>query len=161
VIGVVLSVSIHSASAVWVKRIGAGVPALETTTGALLIALPLFLLSWIAFDGELPQNLSPKATWSIIYLGIFGSVLGFALYYYVLRQLQASRVALITLITPVIALLLGHYVNDEEFGLRAWGGAAVILVGLAFFQWGDQLGRSGMLFVPRRKGCEALDDAKL
>ncbi len=160
VIGVMLSVTIHSASAVWVKRIGAGIPALETTTGALLIALPLFLLSWAAVDGELPRDLSLKATWSIVYLGIFGSVLGFALYYYVLHHLQASRVALITLITPVIALLLGHYANDEEFGQRAWGGTAVILIGLGFFQWGEQLSRLRIDFFARRRGCDSLKDVK-
>lgn len=41
--GVLLSVHIHAATAVWVKRIGAGIPALETTTGTLLVAVPLFL----------------------------------------------------------------------------------------------------------------------
>ena len=55
---------------------------------------------------------------------------------------------------------LGHYANHEEFGPRAWGGTVVILVGLAFFQWGDQLGRLGMVIVPQRKGCDALDNGK-
>jgi len=142
--GILLSVGIHSASSVWVKRIGAGVPALETTTGALLIAVPLFLLSWGLFDGHLPQRLGARSAWSIVYLAVFGSALGFVLYYYVLRQVQASRVALITLITPVLALLLGHYANGEQIGVRTWAGTLMILTGLACFQWGEHWRRASV-----------------
>ena len=136
--GILLSVSIHSASSVWVKRIGAQLHPLETTTGALLVAVPLFLLSWGLFDAHIPATLTPRAAWSIVYLALFGSALGFILYYDVLRHMQASRVALITLITPVLALLLGQAANGEVLTLRAWAGSAVILVGLACFEWGDR-----------------------
>jgi drug/metabolite transporter (DMT)-like permease len=136
--GILLSVHIHAASAVWVKRIGAGISALETTTGALLIALPLFLCNWFALDGRLPVALDPRTGWSILYLAVFGSALGFILYFYVLRHVEASRVALITLMTPVIALVLGQQVNGEAINLRELIGTAVILIGLACYQWGDQ-----------------------
>ena len=46
------------------------------------------------------------------------AVIGFALYYYVLKHLDASRVALVTLITPVLALLLGHLLNGEVIEAR-------------------------------------------
>jgi len=137
--GVLLSVHIHSASAVWVKRIGAGVPALETTTGALLVAVPLFVAGWVLFDGRWPEPLPPRAGWSILYLSLFGSALGFMLYFYVLSRVQASRVALITLITPVIALFLGQAVNGEAVGARELAGTAIILAGLGCFQWGDRV----------------------
>ncbi|MEA3278671.1 MAG: DMT family transporter [Pseudomonadota bacterium] len=137
--GVLLSVHIHSASAVWVKRIGAGIPALETTTGALLVAVPLFLLDWAIFDGRWPVQLDPRSAWSILYLAVFGSALGFILYFYVLRRVQASRVALITLVTPVMALFLGQYANGELVGSRELIGTAVILSGLALYQWGDRV----------------------
>jgi len=136
--GVILSVHIHAASAVWVKRIGAGIPALETTTGALLIAVPFFLLSWGLLDGHMPTELDPRTGWSIVYLAVFGSALGFVLYFYVLQRMEASRVALITLMTPVLALALGYGVNGEDVGARELIGTAVILLGLASYQWGDR-----------------------
>ena len=138
IVGILLSVHIHAASAVWVKRIGAGVPALETTTGALLVAVPLFLLNWALLDGELPTELEPRTTLSIVYLAVFGSALGFILYYHVLRHVEASRVSLITLVTPVLALFLGQEVNGETIGPRELAGTAVILAGLACYQWGDR-----------------------
>ncbi|NKN33626.1 EamA family transporter [Marichromatium bheemlicum] len=137
--GVVVTVVIHSASAVWIKRIGARLHPVETTTGALLIAVPLFLLSWGLSEGFAPPaTLPPRALWSILYLAVFGSTLGFILYYFVLHHMQASRVALIPLITPVLALLLGHLVNDELLTPRIWLGSLTILTGLALFEWGDQ-----------------------
>ena len=144
---VMVAVSIHSASSVWVKRIGAGLHPLETTTGALLIAVPLFAMTWALLDGQLPGHLGARTAWSIVYLAVFGSTLGFALYYYVLRQVEASRVALITLVTPVLALFLGHYVEGEPLGLQTWAGTAAILAGLACFQWGERLG-----WMPERAG---------
>jgi drug/metabolite transporter (DMT)-like permease len=135
--GVMMSVLIHSASAVWVKRLATPLNALETTTGALLVAVPLFLLSWGVLDGELPTDIDPRTAWSILYLAIFGSALGFILYFKVLRAVQASRVALITLMTPVLSLLIGHLANGEVVGLDALVGASVLLIGLACFQWGE------------------------
>jgi len=137
--GVLVSVHIHSASAVLVKRIGAGMPALETTTGALLVAVPLFVAGWVLFDGSWPEPLPPRAGWSILYLAIFGSALGFILYFYVLSRIQASRVALITLMTPVIALFLGQAANGETVGARELAGTAIILSGLGCFQWGERI----------------------
>ncbi|EXJ17051.1 DMT family transporter [Imhoffiella purpurea] len=139
--GVLLSVLIHSGSAVWVKRIGARLHPLETTTGALLIAVPLFVVSWSLFDGQPPAAIGPRAFWSILYLAVLGSVVGFILYYYVLHRMQASRVALVTLITPVLALLLGQMLNDEVLTLRTWIGSAAVLGGLACFEWGETLQR--------------------
>jgi len=138
VCAVLLSVNIHSASSVWIKRIGSRMHPLEITTGSLLVAVPLFTMSWLLGDGRLPVSLPGHALWSILYLGVMGSALGFTLYYYVLSHLQASRVALITLMTPVIALILGHSLNAESIGLREFSGVLAILSGLAVFQWGGQ-----------------------
>lgn len=139
VVGILVAVHIHAASSVWVKRIGAGLAGLETTTGSLLISTPLFLATWALGDGAWPSEIAPRAAWSILYLGVLGSALGFILYYHVLGRMAASRVALITLITPVLALVLGHSANDEPIGVREVAGTAIILAGLALYQWGERL----------------------
>ncbi len=134
--GLLLSVLLHSLSSVWIKRIGATVPAVAVTTGALIIASVLYVLTWAVWDGAWPQALPMKAISSIVYLGVFGSVIGFILYYYALKRLAASQMALITLITPVSALLLGRSVNGEAIGTEVAFGTALILLGLALHQWG-------------------------
>jgi drug/metabolite transporter (DMT)-like permease len=125
---------VYSASLVSLKRIGDDSPPLATTVGSLTVSLPLFALVWLMSDGQLPQAMPPRSGAAIAYLGVFGSVIGFALYYYVIKHLDTGKVALITLITPVLALLLGNVLNGEAIGLRLWAGTGLILLGLTVHQ---------------------------
>lgn len=130
-----LAVFIYSASLVWLKRIADDSPPLATTVGTLSVSLPLFVLIWLLTDGQLPTAMPTRSGAAIVYLGVFGSVIGFALYYYVIKHLEASKVALITLVTPVLALVLGNVLNGETIGLRIGLGTALILLGLSVHQW--------------------------
>jgi len=147
----VLGVFIYSASLVWIKRIGDDSPPLATTAGTLLVSVPLFVLAWLSVDGTVPATLSPRAGAAIVYLGVFGSVLGFALYYYVIKHLDASEVALITLVTPVLALLLGRAANGEAVGLRVWAGAGLISLGLAIHQGRESWRKVAVAMTERRR----------
>jgi len=135
IIAVLIAVFLQSFSLVLVKRIGASIPAMAVTSGALMLVVPLLVLSWGILDGHLPLSVSPRAEWSIAYLGIFGSVLGFNFYFYVIKRMEAGQIALITLITPVSALLLGQFLNGEQIQSGVWLGAACVLIGLVSHQW--------------------------
>jgi drug/metabolite transporter (DMT)-like permease len=76
-----------------------------------------------------------------VYLGVIGSVLGFSLYFYVLKHVEANVAALITLVSPVFAMFLGQMVNGEPITAPVWAGAALVLGGLAVHQWGPAPGR--------------------
>ena len=134
VAALLLAVASHSAGAVAVKRMGAHLPALPTTAGGLLVATPLLAVGYGAFGSPWPLAVSPRTGAAIVYLGLVGSVLGFILYYHVLRRVEASRVALITLVTPVMALLLGHLVAGEPLPPGVWLGTGAILAGLGLYQ---------------------------
>lgn len=143
VAGVLAAMSIQSACAVWVKRIDAGLPAVVLTSGGLAVAAPLFVLVWLLAGATVPASLPVRTIGAIGYLALFGSVLGFAMYFHVLRHVQATRVALITLVTPVTALALGHALNGEALTPGVLAGAAMILSGLALFEMGDGIVRLG------------------
>ena len=132
---VLMGMVMHSISTVWVKQIGQQLPALAMTTGSLLFSLPLYLLVWWFVDGSWPATISEHALGSIIYLGIFGSVLGYLFYFYTLRYVSATSVGLIPLVTPVTALLLGQLLNGEEVSPIVWMGTVLIIVGLSMHQW--------------------------
>lgn len=139
--GLCLAVLLHSLSLVLVKRYGAELPSLTVTSGALVVVTPLFLATWLALDGHAPAQVPSRALASIVYLGIIGSVIGFTLFFYVIKNVPAHTSALITLITPILALLLGAAVNHEHVGARVWAGTALVLGGLALHQWGGLIGR--------------------
>lgn len=139
--GLCAAVMLHSLSLVLVKRYGAELPSFTVTSGALVVVTPLFFATWLALDGHAPPQLPPRALASIVYLGIIGSVVGFTLFFYVVKKVPAHTSALITLITPIIALLLGTAINHEHVGPRIWAGTALVLGGLAMHQWGGWFGR--------------------
>ncbi len=136
---VLLSVLLHSASSVIIKRLDAQLPALIVTTGGLVFSLPLFLIVYSVFVGELPAHMPLRALGSIVYLGVMGSVVGFVSYYFLLARLQTSTVALITLITPVTALWVGYAFNSESLGVMVVIGSSFVLFGLIVHQWGGRL----------------------
>lgn len=132
-----VAVLLQSLGLVWIKRIGDDSPPLAMTLGSLIVALPLFFLSWWLADGHWPAALPERALAATVYLGVFGSVLGFVLYYYMIKHMEVGRVALITLITPVMALLLGHGLNHEVVLPHVWLGTASIVLGLCTHRWGE------------------------
>ena len=139
ILGAFIGTCLHSASAVTVKRIDGKLPGLSVTAGGLLVAVPLYLGSWLISDGVWPQTIAWRAGLSILYLGTVGTVLGFALYYYVLKHMEVSRVALITLITPCCAISLGHWLNDEPLNNAIIIGTAFIIAGLLCYEFGRPL----------------------
>jgi len=144
ILGMLVSVTAYSASAVAIKRIDADVPALATTVGSLAVTAPLLLVVYTFSGATLPAQVTPRTVLAILYLGVIGSVLGFALYYHVLHHMETTRVALLTLVTPVLALLIGHLLNGEAVSPRVWFGTATILCGLLLFEFGDRMpGRIG------------------
>lgn len=134
-LGMLLSVTLYALSSVLVKRAGGNLSAVVVNTGGLLATLPFFGMTWIVTGQGWPVEIPARAMAAIGYLAVFGSFVGFILFYYVLKRLPTGSVMLITLITPVIALLLGSGVNGETPALSAWVGAAVVLSGVLLYEW--------------------------
>jgi drug/metabolite transporter (DMT)-like permease len=136
---VLFAVFLYSFSSVWIKRENASVPALAMTAGGLLMALPFYGITWLLIGETLPATISTRGLLSIIYLAIFGSVIGFMFYYYIIKHLDVKKVALIALITPILALLLGQSLNGENIHMTLWLGSSIVLIGLAIYQQGESV----------------------
>ncbi len=137
---ILTAVFLFSLSGVLVKSISLAIHPLSTTVGALIVSLPLFIINWLLLDGSIEtSDWQMRSIWSTIYLGIFGSLIGFFAYFFVLQKLTPSTVALITLVTPVIALYLGSVLNNEVISNKILLGAFLIILGLAIYHWGELL----------------------
>lgn len=129
---------IHASSGIWVKRINPNLPSMEITAGSMIFVAPLFLITWGITDGVMPVEIPLKTAASIIYLGIFGTFISFTLYFFILERVEVSRIALITLVTPVLALFIGQFANNEYVSHSLWLGTAFIVAALVFHTWGDK-----------------------
>mgnify|MGYP001813053604 CR=1 FL=1 len=138
VVGITIGTTSQSLGAVLLQKMKTDLPAISITAGSLVVATPLFLLNF-ALQQDWPDTIATTTALSIVYLAILGSAIGFPLYFYLLKNLSAERVALIALITPVSALLVGAALNDEIISTRVWLGTALIITGLAIYEYGKHL----------------------
>ncbi|ONI88567.1 EamA family transporter [Saccharothrix sp. ALI-22-I] len=91
--------------------------------GAALTVVGLVAGERVSFGGI---TTSSWVAWG--YLLVFGSLLAFSSYVYVLGQLPVSTVATYAYVNPVIAVVLGVWLADERFGLfQLLGGLLVVL----------------------------------
>ena len=138
VAGITAGTIAHSLGAVLLQKQRTDLPAISITAGSLIVATPFFIMNFVLMQSW-PHQIDTITIASIVYLAILGSAVGFPLYFYLLKKLSAERVALIALITPVTALLVGAYFNGEVIGSKVWLGTALILAGLALYEYGKHL----------------------
>ena len=139
---ILIAVFVTSSSSVWIRQLSKHqtIAGLATTTGGLVVATPLFIITALVNEDVRHIAFSNRALSSIVYLGIIGSGFGFTLYYFLLKQVSATRVALITLVTPVTGLLVGHWFNSEPLIGQIWLGTACICLGLICYEYKPNFG---------------------
>jgi drug/metabolite transporter (DMT)-like permease len=68
---------------------------------------------------------------ALCYLAVFGSVVAFSAYYYLIKVMDATIVSMSTLIIPIVALALGRAFLHETVTPMAVAGIATTLAGVA------------------------------
>ena len=98
-------------------------------TAGITLALASFLFGekWIA-----PNHWGQSVQWSMVLLILFGSIVAFTSFNYLLKTVSPDKVATSTYVNPIIALILGYYVLNEQITLQSIIAAAVLLTGVYF-----------------------------
>jgi drug/metabolite transporter (DMT)-like permease len=96
--------------------------------GALLAALGASVGELSRFD---PAAVSTRSILATIYLFIFGSIVGFSAYLWLLRVASASRVSTYAYVNPIVAVFLGWALAGEALTPRVFLAAAVIVGAVA------------------------------
>jgi drug/metabolite transporter (DMT)-like permease len=68
----------------------------------------------------------------MILLIVFGSIVAFTSFNYLLQMVSPEKVATSTYVNPIIALLLGWYFLNEQITSQSIIAAAVLLTGVYF-----------------------------
>ncbi|QOY63140.1 drug/metabolite exporter YedA [Lysobacter sp. H21R4] len=115
---------------VWSRR--QDMPAGPMNTAAQMLCASVALLAVGFASGEtLPANPSLKATLALAYLAVFGSILAFSAYLYVLKHARPAVATSYAYVNPPVAVLLGVLLVGETVGPFDLAGMAIILVGVA------------------------------
>ena len=140
-IGIVLmlmSVFAYSLSIFLVKKINADVQPMAQATGSILVStvLAALLLPWIWQYA--PTHLpSAKSLLALAYTVVMASLIAMFCYFKLVQNLKATTLSLTTVMTPVLAILIGAYLNHEQLSAQVFVGASIILLGLCLYFYKD------------------------
>ncbi|HSB62958.1 MAG TPA: EamA family transporter [Thermoanaerobaculia bacterium] len=93
--------------------------------------VPLVVAGLLLEGSPFAFRWTSRAVLSVLYLALVGSVIAVLLFYWLLQRMDVTKVLLIALVTPVLALVLGAIVLGEQLGSRAFLGTAMILGGIS------------------------------
>ena len=121
----------------------------ESGVGMLWAGLALSTLGLAG--GEQLGSPSALAWASELYLVLFGSIVGFCTYQYLLRVAEPRLVTTYTYVNPVVAVLLGCWLAGETLGPRALEGALLVLASVVLISLpSGAFARLRLIFRPRR-----------
>lgn len=76
------------------------------------------------------ENWSLRSVLALIYLAVFGSVVGYVAYSYLISQLPSTKVSVLSYVNVVVALFLGWLILDEIITSRIIMAASLIIGGV-------------------------------
>lgn len=138
IILLLMSVTVYACSMFWVKSIRADISPMAQATGSIavsaLLGLLIIPLIWSHHPVTWPSS---KAVFALGYSIVMASVIAMFCYFKLIQHIQATTLSLTTVMTPIIALLLGAAVNHERLNLQLALGVMLVLLGLVLFFWRD------------------------
>lgn len=96
--------------------------------GALLLVASVVSGEWAGFQ---PGNISLLSLVSFIYLVVFGSLIAFSSYVWLLTKTTTARASTYAYVNPVVAVLLGYFLAGEQLTLRTLLASSVIVIAVA------------------------------
>ena len=104
-------------------------PLLSTGMEFLAGGIGLFFMSGLT--GEFAQfnfsSVSTRSILSLLYLMIFGSLIAFIAYTWLLRNAPITLVSTYAYVNPLIAILIGNRIAQETLNLRILTAAIIII----------------------------------
>jgi drug/metabolite transporter (DMT)-like permease len=119
------------------------------------LAAGLSFLPLLALFHEHPVHWSTRGVLAILYLVMFGSIVGYSAYIYALDRLPVAVASIYPYVNAVVAVTLGWLFYREPFGAREAAAMAIIFVGVALVKRYSRGPASAR--VPQPSGSMAAD----
>lgn len=120
-----------------VKARGAGIHPAALVFSQMMCGLPPVLVYSFAVEGSpMSFNWTWRAMICVLYLSILGTVTAFWLYYWMLSRIESTKAMMISLVTPLLAVVIGWAVLGETLPPQTGIGGLLIVgaVGLIVFR---------------------------
>ncbi len=122
-----------------VKAYGGAIHPATLVFGQMICGIaPLFVYALTVEGNPLLLNWSWRAVICVLYLSVLGTIAAFWLYYWLLSKIESTRAMMISLVTPLIAVVIGGIFLGERLPVQTFFGSVLILasIGLIVFRKG-------------------------
>ncbi|QDS96680.1 putative inner membrane transporter YedA [Roseimaritima multifibrata] len=119
--------SLHSRKANLPKNIFMATALESICGGVVLLVFSLLGREWLHFDW---REVSARSAVATVYLALFGSLIAFTAYCWLLKNVNVTRVSTYTFVNPVIAVFLGWLILGEEITWETTVAVVLIVCGV-------------------------------
>jgi drug/metabolite transporter (DMT)-like permease len=111
---------------------------MNTCVQMLIAGVVLTTIQLYATPNLSTENWSTRSICAMIYLALFGSVVGYVAFTYLISQLPSTKVAVLSYVNVVVALFLGWLVLDEIITSRIIAATLLIISGVVIVNYKKQ-----------------------
>jgi drug/metabolite transporter (DMT)-like permease len=136
-VAVVAGAYFAAQASILIKLRGSALHPASLVCAQMICGLPAIVVYAIAAEGDpLSFNWTWTAVGCVLYLTVFGTIAAFWLYYWLLSRIESTKAMMISLVTPLIAVLIGAIVLDERLPPQTLFGGMLIVasIGLIVFR---------------------------
>lgn len=136
-LAVVVGAFMAAYASVLVKTYGREINPMSLLCGQMVFGfVPLLGVGFLAEGNPLSFNWTWSAVICVVYLAIMGSIIAFLLYYWLLMRIDVTKAMMISLVTPLVAVIIGGIYLGEKLAVQIIFGGLLVLgsVGLIIFR---------------------------
>lgn len=136
-VAIVVGAYAAAQASILVKAKAAAIDPAMILLSQMLCGLPaLVIYALIAEGSPFAHNWGMRAVASVLYLSLAGTIAAFWLYYWLLARIESTKAMMISLVTPLIAVLVGNVFLGETLPPQTLIGGLLILssIGLIVFR---------------------------
>lgn len=140
-VAIVVGAYAAAQASILIKAKGTDLHPASLLCAQMICGLPAILL-YAGFQEGSPfvHNWSATAVFAVLYLSIFGTIAAFWLYYWLLVRIESTKAMMISLVTPLLAVVIGNLTLGETLPPQTLLGGLLILAAIGL-----------IVFRPRRK----------
>lgn len=136
-VAIVVGAYAAAQASILVKAKAAAIHPASMVFCQMLCGLPAIIIYSLLREGNpLTFNWTWRAVVCVLYLAVLGTVAAFWLYYWLLSKIESTKAMMISLITPLLAVVIGAVVLGEKLPPQTFVGGLLIIgsIGLIVFR---------------------------
>lgn len=127
---IILSTVIYATGAIIAKKYPSNNGVLEVVSVQMAATAIVLVILAVILEPYPRLQWTQSSIFSLLYLAVIGSALAFVLYYYLLKNIEVSKLSYVSMITPVVAVVFGVFFLGEPFTITYLWTLLAVLAGM-------------------------------